>query len=62
MIMVIDMKVNGEIVKQKEKVFIIIITEIDMKTIGEIIKQKEKEFIIIIMVIEKWVIIIMINE
>ncbi len=36
-IVVIDMKVNGEIIKQKEKVFIIIMMVIDMKEIGEMV-------------------------
>ena len=31
----IDMKVNGEMIKKKEKEFIIIIMVIDMKVIGE---------------------------
>ena len=61
-IMVIDMKGNGEIVKKKVKEFIIIKVVIDMKVIGERVRKKEKEFIIIIMVIEKWVIIIIIKE
>ena len=50
----IDMKVNGKMVKRKEKEFIILIKNpvkvIDMKVIIEMIKEKEKEFIIIIMV------------
>ena len=65
-IMVIDMKVNGEMVNKKEKEFIIIMLThgkvIDMKVNGEMVILKEKEFIIIIMVIGKWVIIIMINQ
>ena len=44
-IMVIDMKVIGEIVNKKEKVFIIIIMSpgkvIDMKVIGGMVKKKE---------------------
>ena len=54
-IMVIDMKVNGEMVKRKEKEFIIIIKShlkvIDMRVNIEMVNRKEKEFIIIIMVI-----------
>ena len=53
-LMVIAMKVNGEMIKKKEKEFFIGIMNlgkvIDMKEIGEIIKKKEKEFIIIMMV------------
>ena len=49
-IMVIDMKVNGEIISKKEKEFYIIIKShgkvIDMKVIGEMVIKKEKEFII----------------
>ena len=60
--MVIDMKVILEMVKKKEKEFIIIILEIDMKVNGKMATKKEKEYFIGIMVIEKWVIILMINE
>ena len=60
------MKVILEMIKKKEKEFIIIIENlirvVDMKVIFEMIKKKEKEFIIVIMVIEKWVIIIMISQ
>ena len=59
---VIYMKVNGEIIKKKEKEFIIIKVVLDMKVIGEMVKKKEKEFIILIMVIEQWVTILMINQ
>ena len=48
----IDMKVNGEMIKKKEKEYIIIIMVIYMKEIIEMVKKKEKEFIILIMVIE----------
>jgi len=58
------MKEIREMIKEKEKEFIILIIikgkVIDMKEIGEMIIEKEKEFIIIIMVIEEWVIILMI--
>ena len=50
LIMEIDMKVIGKMIKGKEKEFIIIIMEIDMKVILKMIKEKEKEFIILIMV------------
>ena len=40
------MKVNGEMIKQKEKELSIGIMVIDMKVNGEIIKWKEKEFIL----------------
>ena len=60
------MKVIGEMVKKKEKEFIIMVENllevIDTKVILEMIKEKEKQFIIIIMEIEKWVIIIMVNQ
>ena len=46
------MKVIGEMIKRKEKEFIIIIMVINMKVILEMINLKEKEFIIIMMVIE----------
>ena len=61
-IMVIDMKGNGEIVKKKVKEFIIIMMVIDMKVILEMIKKKEKEFIIIKMVIDMKVILEMIKK
>ena len=47
-LMVIGMKVNGKMIKKKEKEYIIIIMVIDMKVIIEMVKKKEKEFIIII--------------
>ena len=60
-IMMIDMKVNGEMIKEKEKEFIIIMQNhgrvIDMKVNIEMASKKEKEFIILQMVIEEWVII-----
>ena len=60
-IMVIDMKVNGEMIKKKEKEFFIgMLTHgkvIDMKVILEMVILKEKEFIIFLMEIEEWVII-----
>ena len=64
-LMVIDMKVNGEMINLKEKEYIIIIMNlgkmINMKVNGKMAKQKEKEYIILIMeinmkVIGKWVI------
>ena len=60
------MKVIGEMMKKKEKEFIILIMNVGkviyMKVIGEKVKKKEKEFIILKMVIEQWVIILMINR
>ena len=53
----IDMKVIGEMIKEKVKVFIIIIVVIDMKVILKMITLKEKEYFILIMVIGEWVII-----
>jgi len=54
--LVIDMKVILEMIKKKEKEFIILIKillkVIDMKVILKMINMKEKEFIILIMVIE----------
>ena len=54
------MKVILEMIKKKEKEFIIIMKNllkvIDMKVIIEMIKNKEKEFIIFIMVIDMKVI------
>ena len=45
------MKESGEMIKKKEKEFIIIIMShgkvIDMKEIGEMIKKKEKELFIL---------------
>ena len=55
--MVIDMKEIGEMKKEREKEYIIIIVVIDMKEIGKIIKKKEKEYFIIIMEIGEWEII-----
>ena len=52
----IDMKVNLEIIKLKEKEFIIIIMNhgkvIDMKVNGEMVKKKEKELFILMMAID----------
>ena len=50
-------EVIGEMIKKKEKEFIIGIMVIDMKVIGKMINGKDKEYIIIKMVIEKWEII-----
>ena len=50
--MVPDMKVIIEMIKQKEKEYIILIMEIDMKEIGKMIVEKEKEYFIIVMVID----------
>ena len=50
--MVIDMKVIGKMIKKKEKEYIIIRMEQDMKEIGKMVNQKEKEYIIIMMVID----------
>ena len=64
--MVQDMKVILEMIKKKEKEFIILIKNllkvVDMKEIGEMVNMKEKELYILIMVKEKWVIFIMINQ
>jgi len=50
------MTVNGKMIKEKAKVYIIIIEnlllEINMSDIGKIIKEKEKRFIILIMGID----------
>ena len=46
------MKVNGEMIKKKEKEFFILMTGIDMKVILEMVNLKEKEFIFIIMVVD----------
>ena len=43
------MKEILEIVKEKEKEYIIFIMVIDMKEIGKMIKEKEKEYIIILL-------------
>ena len=63
--MVIDMKVNGEIISKKEKEFYIIIKShgkvIDMKVIGGMIKERVKEFIILMMVVDMKVILEMIK-
>ena len=42
-IMVIDMKVIGKMIKEKEKEYFIIKMVINMKDIGKIIKRKGKE-------------------
>ena len=60
------MKVILEMIKKKEKEFIILIKillkVIDMKVILKMINMKEKELIILIMVIELWVNFIMIIQ
>ena len=56
------MKVIIQIIRQREKEFIILIKNllkvIDMKVIGEMIKGKEKEFIMLIMAIDMKVILV----
>ena len=44
--MVIDMKEITEMIRKKEKEYIILIMVLDMKVIGEMIIWKEKEYII----------------
>ena len=56
------MKVILEMMKLREKEFIIIILVIDMNEITEIGKRKERELYIIMMVVERWVIIITIIQ
>ena len=46
MITEIDMKVNIEMIKKREKEFFIGIMVIDMKAILKMIKEKEREFFI----------------
>ena len=55
-IMEIDLKVNGKMIKKKDKEYIIIEMEIFMKANGEMIKEKEKGNVIILMVINMRVI------
>ena len=54
--MVIDMKVIGEMINKKEEEYIILIMDllkvIDMKVNGKMENRKEKEYIFIIMVID----------
>ena len=41
--MEIDMRVIGKMIKRKEKEFFMLIMEIDMKVIIKMVKEKEKE-------------------
>ena len=65
-IMVIDMMEILEMIKLKEKVYIILMKNllkvIYMKVIGKMIKKKEKEFIILIMAKDMMVILKMIKK
>ena len=60
--MVIDMKEIGKMIKKKEEEYIFIKMVKDMKVNGKMIKKMEKEFIILIMEIGKWEIMKMITK